>query len=83
MVRKSSTVILSLRGSGFWTGCLSLKKGVIRASTPGSIFLSMAMPTNMPVTVLVAERVLRNVSEKEALRYLRDGLREVPPPVSL
>ena len=65
MVRKSSTVIFALRGSGFCTGCLSGKNGRMGASTPESKPLSMAMPTSMSVTDFVAERVLRRAVASE------------------
>jgi len=66
MVRKSSTVICALRASGFSNGCLSWKKSSTRVSTPDSSPRSMAMPTSMPVMVLVAERVLRKPSAPSA-----------------
>src|SRR2546427_55590 len=50
MVRKSSTVIFALRGSGFCSGCLSGKNGRMGTSTPASKPLSMAMPTSISVT---------------------------------
>ena len=68
MVRKSSTVILSLRGSGSWKGCLSGKKEVTLASTPESICLSIAMPIKMLVTVFVAERVFCSAEASDPLK---------------
>ena len=66
MVRKSSTVMRALRGSGFCSGCSSGKKPSTGASAPDSRWRSMASPTSMPVTVLVAERVLRRPSTPSA-----------------
>ena len=52
----------ALRGSGRRIGALSGKRGRIGALTPASKPESMAIPTSMPVTVLVAERVFRSPS---------------------
>ena len=62
IVRRSSRVIESLRGSGFWTGCFSGKNGSTLASVPGTSPASIAIPTSVPVIVFVAERVSRRVS---------------------
>jgi hypothetical protein len=51
----------SLRGSGLSNGCLSAKNGRIRAWTPVNFPRWIAIPTSMPVTVFVAERVSRRV----------------------
>ena len=68
MVRKSSTVIRFLRGSGLATGRRSLKKGRTGDSARRSPRSTVA-PTSIPVTVLVAERVLRNASAPTVSKY--------------
>jgi hypothetical protein len=66
MVRRSSIVISSLRGSGFWTGRLSGKKGRTGAPAPFKRPLSMAIPASIPVTVLVADLVFWRAAALES-----------------
>ena len=68
IVRKSSIVILSLRGSGFCSGWRSGKYGRIVAWTPGMILRSIAIPISAPVIVFVHERVLCRVAASAPLK---------------
>src|SRR5436190_4929868 len=69
IVRRSSTVISSLRGSGLSGPRRSEKNGRTRAPTPSIAPASIASPTSMPVTVFVAERVFRSPPAPTLSKY--------------